>query len=176
MYGAARRAPQTWARSLAYWPAAILVASTGEGLGRAHGGLGGQCGGRRGPSGLAGDRAWRGPLLRRWVLVRPGGAGRWPARCAGQVRLMLIDDLRGVFLFEGLGDEQLRDLIAVGDEVRFESGDVLFREGEAAAFWWVLLAARGGEGAPTPTGGYVFPGVGPPGRPGGRIPALSSHR
>ena len=53
---------------------------------------------------------------------------------------MLIDDLRGVFLFEGLGDEQLRDLIAVGDEVRFESGDVLFREGEAADFWWVLLA------------------------------------
>ncbi len=55
---------------------------------------------------------------------------------------MLIDDLRGVFLFEGLGDEQLRDLIAVGDEVRFESGDVLFREGEAADFWWVLLAGR----------------------------------
>ena len=32
---------------------------------------------------------------------------------------MLIDDLRGVFLFEGLGDEQLRDLIAAGDEVPF---------------------------------------------------------
>jgi len=55
---------------------------------------------------------------------------------------MLIDDLRGIFLFEGLSDEQLRDLIAVGDEVRFESGDVLFREGEAADFWWVLLSGR----------------------------------
>jgi signal transduction histidine kinase len=55
---------------------------------------------------------------------------------------MLIDDLRGVFLFEGLSDAQLRDLIAVGDEVRFETGDVLFREGEAADFWWVLLAGR----------------------------------
>jgi signal transduction histidine kinase len=55
---------------------------------------------------------------------------------------MLIDDLRGVFLFEGLGEEQLRDLIAAGDEVPFESGDVLFREGEAADFWWVLLAGR----------------------------------
>ena len=55
---------------------------------------------------------------------------------------MHIDDLRGVFLFEGLSDEQLRDLIAAGDEVRFESGDVLFREGEAADFWWVLLAGR----------------------------------
>jgi len=55
---------------------------------------------------------------------------------------MLIDDLRGVFLLEGLSDEQLGDLIAAGDEVRFGSGDVLFREGEAADFWWVLLAGR----------------------------------
>jgi signal transduction histidine kinase len=55
---------------------------------------------------------------------------------------MHIDDLRGVYLFQGLSDEQLRDLIAVGDEVRFETGDVLFREGEAADFWWVLLAGR----------------------------------
>jgi signal transduction histidine kinase len=55
---------------------------------------------------------------------------------------MLIEDLRGVYLFDGLSDEQLRDLLAVGDEVRFESGDVLFHEGEAADFWWVLLAGR----------------------------------
>ena len=55
---------------------------------------------------------------------------------------MLIDDLRGVFLFEGLSDGQLRDLIAAGDEVRFESGDVLFREGDAADFWWVLVEGR----------------------------------
>ncbi len=55
---------------------------------------------------------------------------------------MHIDDLRGIFLFEGLSDEQLRDLIAAGDEVRFERGDVLFHEGEAADFWWVLLAGR----------------------------------
>lgn len=55
---------------------------------------------------------------------------------------MLIDDLRDVFLFHGLSDEQLGDLIEVGDEVRFETGDVLFREGESADFWWVLLAGR----------------------------------
>ena len=55
---------------------------------------------------------------------------------------MVIDDLRGIFLFEGLSDSQLRDLSAIGDEVRFESGDVLFREGEAADFWWVLLEGR----------------------------------
>jgi signal transduction histidine kinase len=55
---------------------------------------------------------------------------------------MHIDDLRGVYLFQGLSDEQLRDLIAAGDEVRFDTGDVLFREGEPADFWWVLLAGR----------------------------------
>ncbi|HUK73263.1 MAG TPA: ATP-binding protein [Streptosporangiaceae bacterium] len=55
---------------------------------------------------------------------------------------MRIDDLRAIFLFEGLSDEQLLELIAVGDEVRFDEGDVLFREGEAADFWWVLLDGR----------------------------------
>ena len=55
---------------------------------------------------------------------------------------MVPDDLRGIFLFDGLSDEQLGELIAAGDEVRFETGDVLFREGEAAASWWVLLAGR----------------------------------
>jgi hypothetical protein len=55
---------------------------------------------------------------------------------------MLIDDLRGVFLFAGLSDEQLHDLIAAGDEVHFGSGDVLFQEGEAADFWWVLVKGR----------------------------------
>jgi CRP-like cAMP-binding protein len=55
---------------------------------------------------------------------------------------MLIDDLRGVFLFDGLSDEQLHELIAAGDEVHFERGDVLFQEGEAADFWWVLVKGR----------------------------------
>jgi signal transduction histidine kinase len=55
---------------------------------------------------------------------------------------MLIDDLRDVFLFNGLSDEQLGELIEAGDEVGFETGDVLFREGESADFWWVLLAGR----------------------------------
>jgi len=55
---------------------------------------------------------------------------------------MLIDDLRDVFLFNGLSDEQLGELIEAGDEVRFQTGDVLFREGESADFWWVLLAGR----------------------------------
>src|SRR4249919_429948 len=55
---------------------------------------------------------------------------------------MLIDDLRAIFLFDGLSDEQLLELVEAGDEVHFESGDVLFHEGEAADFWWVLLEGR----------------------------------
>lgn len=55
---------------------------------------------------------------------------------------MRIDDLRDIFLFEGLSDEQLLELAAVGDEVHFDRGDVLFREGEAADFWWVLVEGR----------------------------------
>ena len=55
---------------------------------------------------------------------------------------MHIDDLRAIFLFDGLSDEQLLELIAAGDEVAFADGDVLFREGDAADFWWVLLDGR----------------------------------
>ncbi len=55
---------------------------------------------------------------------------------------MDVADLRAVFLFAGLTDEQLRELIAVADEVGFADGEVLFREGEAADFWWVLLSGR----------------------------------
>ena len=55
---------------------------------------------------------------------------------------MHIDDLRAIFLFDGLSDEQMLELIAAGDEVHFDKGDVLFREGDAADFWWVLLDGR----------------------------------
>ncbi len=55
---------------------------------------------------------------------------------------MRTDDLRAIFLFDGLSEEQLLELIAVGDEVLFDEGDVLFREGDAADFWWVLLDGR----------------------------------
>ena len=55
---------------------------------------------------------------------------------------MRVDDLRAIFLFGGLSEEQLLDLIAAGDEVHFDAGDVLFREGDAADFWWVLLSGR----------------------------------
>ena len=55
---------------------------------------------------------------------------------------MHIDDLRPLGLFDGLGDDQLLDLIAVGAGVSFAPGDELFREGEPADFWWVLVDGR----------------------------------
>ena len=49
------------------------------------------------------------------------------------------DDLRELDLFHGLSDDQLLDLIAMGEEVGFGAGEELFREGEPADFWWVLV-------------------------------------
>lgn len=48
-------------------------------------------------------------------------------------------DLRPIELFDGLSDEQLDELLADGEDVAFEHGDVLFREGEHADHWWVLI-------------------------------------
>ena len=55
---------------------------------------------------------------------------------------MDIDDLRGLFVLEGLTDDQLHRLLAAGDEVRFDAGDELFHEGQPATSWWVLLDGR----------------------------------
>ena len=55
---------------------------------------------------------------------------------------MDVDDLRDLFLFDGVSDEQLGELFAAGDEVPFEEGQVLFREGDRADSWWVLIDGR----------------------------------
>ncbi len=55
---------------------------------------------------------------------------------------MRADDLRHLFLFEGLSDDQLHGLVAAGDEVRFDEGTELFHEGAPAEFWWVLVDGR----------------------------------
>jgi hypothetical protein len=52
---------------------------------------------------------------------------------------MRIDDLRPLSIFDGLTDEQLAELLEGGTEVRIEPGIGLFREGEHADFWWVLV-------------------------------------
>lgn len=52
---------------------------------------------------------------------------------------MRLEDLRPIPLFDGVTDEQLGELLAAGEEAPFERGDELFREGEHADFWWVLV-------------------------------------
>lgn len=48
-------------------------------------------------------------------------------------------DLRAVPLLEALTDRQLAQLATAADEVSILPGEVLFREGDLADSWWVLL-------------------------------------
>jgi signal transduction histidine kinase len=52
---------------------------------------------------------------------------------------MRIGELRALALFDGLTDEQLAELAEGSAEVRIQPGVELFREGEHADSWWVLL-------------------------------------
>jgi len=52
---------------------------------------------------------------------------------------MQLDDLRALFIFDGVGDDQLEKLLAAGEEVPFHEGVELFREGQPADSWWVLV-------------------------------------
>jgi signal transduction histidine kinase len=52
---------------------------------------------------------------------------------------MRVDELRPLPIFEGLTDDQLAELLEGGTEVRIEPGVDLFREGQHADFWWVLV-------------------------------------
>jgi signal transduction histidine kinase len=52
---------------------------------------------------------------------------------------MRIDELRPLGLFAGLADDQLAELAEGSSEVRVEPGVDLFREGEHADFWWLLI-------------------------------------
>ncbi|HEY3262296.1 MAG TPA: ATP-binding protein [Pseudonocardiaceae bacterium] len=52
---------------------------------------------------------------------------------------MDLADLRSLNLFDGLTEDQLAELAAGGAEVRIVPGIELFREGEHADFWFVLV-------------------------------------
>ncbi len=52
---------------------------------------------------------------------------------------MRIDELRDVGVLRGLSDAQLDELFTGATEVSVEEGVVLFREGEPADSWWLLL-------------------------------------
>ncbi len=55
---------------------------------------------------------------------------------------MLVDDLRALFLFDSLSDEQIAALASLGEEIAFEEDTILFREGDPADHWWVLIEGR----------------------------------
>jgi signal transduction histidine kinase len=52
---------------------------------------------------------------------------------------MRADELRPLPIFDGLTDAQLAELAEGGTEVVVEPGVDLFREGEPADFWWLLV-------------------------------------
>jgi signal transduction histidine kinase len=51
----------------------------------------------------------------------------------------LAHELGATFLFESLSTDQLEGLAALGTEIQFETGDVIFLEGQPGEFLWVLL-------------------------------------
>ena len=53
---------------------------------------------------------------------------------------MRAEELRPLPIFEGLTDGQLAELAEAGTEVPVEPGVELFREGEPADSWWVLVS------------------------------------
>jgi signal transduction histidine kinase len=55
---------------------------------------------------------------------------------------MTADDLRRLFVFDGVGYDQLLEMASLGEEVPFEEGQELFREGDPADHWWVLLSGK----------------------------------
>ncbi|MFY9913885.1 MAG: ATP-binding protein, partial [Nocardioidaceae bacterium] len=52
---------------------------------------------------------------------------------------MRVEDLRPIGIFTGLTDDQLAELIDHGAEVGIEPGHDLFREGDPADSWWLLV-------------------------------------
>src|SRR3954469_3549818 len=53
--------------------------------------------------------------------------------------MLELSDLRTVPLFDGLRDDQLRELLSGGAEVPIVPGEVLWLEGDHADHWWVLV-------------------------------------
>ncbi len=53
--------------------------------------------------------------------------------------MITVADLEALPIFQGLTDAQLAELVASGDEVPVVPGSEVFREGEPADSWWLLL-------------------------------------
>jgi signal transduction histidine kinase len=55
---------------------------------------------------------------------------------------MDVAELQSLFLFATVSPDDLARLAEMSDEVMYEADEVLFRVGELADFWWVLLEGR----------------------------------
>ena len=55
---------------------------------------------------------------------------------------MLFDELRRLYIFDGVPDDLLRELAEQSVVVTFADGEILFPEGDPADYWWVLLEGR----------------------------------
>ena len=53
--------------------------------------------------------------------------------------MIRLDEVREFPLFQGLSDAQVQALLDGGEEVPVVPGETLFREGDVAAYWWVLV-------------------------------------
>jgi len=56
--------------------------------------------------------------------------------------VITAEGLRSLALFEKVSEDEIRELIAVGNEVVFAPGDELWRQDVSADSWWVLLEGR----------------------------------
>jgi signal transduction histidine kinase len=56
--------------------------------------------------------------------------------------VITTDELRALDLFDKVDEDDLRDLVSVGSEVVFATGDELWTQGKPADCWWVLLEGR----------------------------------
>jgi CRP-like cAMP-binding protein len=52
------------------------------------------------------------------------------------------EDLRSIPLFQKVSEQEMQDLIGLGEEVVFGPGDALWVQGQPADAWWVLLAGE----------------------------------
>ena len=58
----------------------------------------------------------------------------------GYAASVSVQSLRAIPLFDDLTDDQLQQLLSVGERRSFASGDALFHEARPADDWWVLLS------------------------------------
>ena len=58
---------------------------------------------------------------------------------SGEGRDLVVDDLRGLAILEGMSTAQLEELVTAGRTVAIEPGTELFHEGKPADHWWLLI-------------------------------------